>query len=413
MPSGNGLVGVTDADVRAASSIPASSWTHLATTYDGNMLRIFVNGVQSAQLLQVGSLTTSTGSLRIGGNNIWPEWFQGDIDELRVYNRALTAGQISADMATSITNPDTVAPTAPGDLSASGSISSVALSWTAATDNTAVARYNVHRGTTAGFTPSVANRIAQPTGTTYTDTGLAAGTYYYRVTAEDAAGNIGPTSSEATGTTTGDVVAPSAPGTLSASAGAGSAALTWGAASDNVAVARYNVHRSTTAGFTPTAGNRITQVTTLNHTDAGLAAGTYYYRVTAEDAAGNIGPASNQASVTVSTAPPVGLVAAYSFDQGSGTALTDLSGSAEPRLDQRRNLGRRRKVRRSAHVRRSQRHRQRARLAEPRSHVADDPRGLDSSHRARQQLAHRPAEGADRQLRLWSLRQAPARADRA
>ena len=94
MPSGNGLVGATDADVRAASSIPASSWTHLATTYDGNMLRIFVNGVQSAQLLQVGSLTTSTGSLRIGGNNIWPEWFQGDIDELRVYNRALTAGQI-------------------------------------------------------------------------------------------------------------------------------------------------------------------------------------------------------------------------------------------------------------------------------------------------------------------------------
>ena len=43
-----------------------------------------------------------------------------------------------------------------------------------------------------GFTPSAANRIAQPTGTSYTDTGLAAGTYYYRVTAEDAAGNLGP-----------------------------------------------------------------------------------------------------------------------------------------------------------------------------------------------------------------------------
>ena len=84
-------MGTTDADVRAASSIPVGSWTHLATTYDGNMLRIFVNGVQSAQLLQVGSLTTSTGALRIGGNNIWPEWFQGLIDEVRIYNRALTA----------------------------------------------------------------------------------------------------------------------------------------------------------------------------------------------------------------------------------------------------------------------------------------------------------------------------------
>ena len=39
-------------------------------------------------------------------------------------------------------------------------------------------------------------------------------------------------------------------------------------------------------------------------TDAGLAAGSYYYRVTAEDAAGNVGPASNQANVTVTTAPP-------------------------------------------------------------------------------------------------------------
>ena len=191
VPSGNGLVGTTDADVRAASSIPVSGWTHLATTYDGNMLRIFVNGVQSAQLLQIGSLTASTGALRFGGNNIWSEWFQGQIDEVRVYNRALTAGQIQADMAVSVGNPDTAPPTAPASLTATGSISSVALSWATATDNVGVARYNVHRSTTAGFTPSVANRIAQPTTTTFTDTGLAAGTYYYRVTAEDAAGNVG------------------------------------------------------------------------------------------------------------------------------------------------------------------------------------------------------------------------------
>ena len=42
--------------------------------------------------------------------------------------------------------------------------------------------------------PTAANRIAQPTGTSYTDAGLAAGTYYYRVTAEDAAGNVGAAS---------------------------------------------------------------------------------------------------------------------------------------------------------------------------------------------------------------------------
>ena len=41
------------------------------------------------------------------------------------------------------------------------------------TDNVGVVRYDVYRSTTAGFTPGAANRIAQPTGTSYTDSGLA------------------------------------------------------------------------------------------------------------------------------------------------------------------------------------------------------------------------------------------------
>jgi hypothetical protein len=59
--------------------------------------------------------------LRIGGNSIWTEWFNGLIDEVRVYNRALTAAQIQTDMNTSVT-PDTTPPrvlsTTPADGSA-------------------------------------------------------------------------------------------------------------------------------------------------------------------------------------------------------------------------------------------------------------------------------------------------------
>ena len=72
---------------------------------------------------------------------------------------------------------DIVAPSAPATLSATGGVTSVALSWSAATDNVAVSRYNIHRSTTAGFTPSAANLIAQPTTTTYTDPALPVGTY--------------------------------------------------------------------------------------------------------------------------------------------------------------------------------------------------------------------------------------------
>ena len=70
---------------------------------------------------------------------------------------------------------DVVPPSAPTGLNATAVGTTINLSWTAATDDVGVVRYNVHRGTSAGFTPSTANRIAQPTGTTHSDPGLGSG----------------------------------------------------------------------------------------------------------------------------------------------------------------------------------------------------------------------------------------------
>ena len=99
-----------------------------------------------------------------------------------------------------VTAPDNQAPTPPGNLTASASGGTVALSWAASTDNVGVTRYDVYRSTTDGFTASGANKIGQPTGPSYADTGLAAGTYYYLVAAEDAAGNISGSSNQASAT---------------------------------------------------------------------------------------------------------------------------------------------------------------------------------------------------------------------
>ena len=237
------------------------------------------------------------------------------------------AGNISAaSNEATATVADATAPTAPGSLAAAVAGSTVNLSWAAATDNVGVSRYNLHRGTTSGFAPSPANRIAQPTGLSYADTGLAPGSYFYKLTAEDAAGNISPVSNTASATVA-DTTAPSTPTNLAATGSAGQASLTWTAATDNVAVTRYNLHRSTSSGFTPSAGNRIAQPTTTSYTDTGLAAGTYYYKLTAEDAAANISGASNEATATVSAPPVTGLVAAYGFDTGSGTSAPDQSGT--------------------------------------------------------------------------------------
>ena len=134
---------------------PTGAWTHLAATYDGTTQRLYVNGTQVATLALTGAIVDlDLRRCKIGGNSVWAEWFSGLIDEVRVYNRALSAAEIQArherrDHATRTATP----PSAPGTLTATGSLNSAQLSWGAATDNVGVARYNVHRSTTPGFTP--------------------------------------------------------------------------------------------------------------------------------------------------------------------------------------------------------------------------------------------------------------------
>src|SRR5262249_55518295 len=123
------------------AALTANTWSHLALTYDGATVRLYVNGTQVASQAQTGSLVTSTNALQIGGDSIYGQYFQGAIDEVRIYNVALTAAQIQTDMATAIggTAPDTQAPTAPTGLTA-GALggSQINLSWTASTDNVGV-----------------------------------------------------------------------------------------------------------------------------------------------------------------------------------------------------------------------------------------------------------------------------------
>jgi Concanavalin A-like lectin/glucanases superfamily len=84
-----------------ASGPPAlglSTWTHLAMTWDGSTVRLYVDGALVATRAAPGALLTSTGLLRIGGNSLRGEYFSGLIDDVRVYDRPLPADKIGADM---------------------------------------------------------------------------------------------------------------------------------------------------------------------------------------------------------------------------------------------------------------------------------------------------------------------------
>jgi hypothetical protein len=79
------------------TALPVNAWSHIATTYDRANWRFYVNGAQVATRAYTPAIQASTGALRIGGNNIWGEWFAGQIDEVRVYDRALSAAEVAAD----------------------------------------------------------------------------------------------------------------------------------------------------------------------------------------------------------------------------------------------------------------------------------------------------------------------------
>src|SRR5579885_2069773 len=109
------------------------------------------------------------------------------------------------------------APSAPGSLTAvASSTSEIDLSWIGATGGT-ISSYLIER--CLGVSCSNFVQIGTTTSTTFSDTGLAAGTSYtYRVRAEDSANNLGPYSNAATTATLGSP-SPTAPGNLSAVAG--------------------------------------------------------------------------------------------------------------------------------------------------------------------------------------------------
>jgi hypothetical protein len=90
--------GSTYTTLSASPALPLNTWTHIAATFDGSTMRIFQNGSQVGSKALTGSLVNTNDPLKFGGNAVWSEWFQGRLDEIRVWNVARTQSQITSDM---------------------------------------------------------------------------------------------------------------------------------------------------------------------------------------------------------------------------------------------------------------------------------------------------------------------------
>jgi len=90
--------GIADGYTYYPTTLTAGTWYHIVATYDGTNSRIYVNGVLQATAAQSGngSGTTTSRFFILNSTQTTTMYFSGIVDELGVWNRALTSAEIVA-----------------------------------------------------------------------------------------------------------------------------------------------------------------------------------------------------------------------------------------------------------------------------------------------------------------------------
>ncbi|HSW98430.1 MAG TPA: Ig-like domain-containing protein [Candidatus Saccharimonadales bacterium] len=94
---------ITSWDNKSVSNPANGAWHHVASTWDGSTKKIYVDGVLELTYAWNRALLTNTQNLTIGANaqNMASE-YGGQLDDVRIYSRALSASEITTDMNTPV-----------------------------------------------------------------------------------------------------------------------------------------------------------------------------------------------------------------------------------------------------------------------------------------------------------------------
>ena len=186
------------------------------------------------------------------------------------------------------------APPVPTNLTATAGDGTVSVSWDslASADN-----YRLYRAAASGG-PYTYIAYLSNSSTTFTDNSLSNGTYYYVLTAGNAAGTSGYSNEAAATLSVGTPIG------LLATPGDGAISVSWGALAG---ADYYQLFRSTTPGG-PYTYIAYLNGSTTSFADNSLSNGTYYYVVRAGNNGGQ-GSYSDEASAALSIGTPTGLTA--------------------------------------------------------------------------------------------------------
>jgi len=82
--------------VATTSNYPTdgTTWAHVAGTYDGTTMRIYYNGTLQNSVAGPAAIATNTLTLKIGAEGATVRALQGDVDDVRIYNRALSGTEV-------------------------------------------------------------------------------------------------------------------------------------------------------------------------------------------------------------------------------------------------------------------------------------------------------------------------------
>ena len=272
----------TNDRVSVPSGMTAGNWYHVCGLYSaGTGMQVYINGILHGSVKPTGSYASVSNQIEIGRMGGYKSgYFDGAIDEVRVYNRALSAQEV---VDTYNAAGSTLPPA--GSLPAISSVSASPSSITPGHSSTLA--WSVSGATSLSIDNGVGSQTSLPSGSTSVS---PQATTTYTLTANNSSGSATASATVAV-TAASDTTAPTVPAQLSASPVSSSQVnLTWAGSSDNVKVSGYHVYRN---------GSMTGSATTTSYSDAGLNASTpYSYTVCAYDAAGNASGQSASASAT-------------------------------------------------------------------------------------------------------------------
>ncbi|MGA9326378.1 MAG: LamG-like jellyroll fold domain-containing protein [Salegentibacter sp.] len=305
-----------------------NTWMHVAASYDGSAIRIYINGNLDAVKSVSSPVTVNNNQmdLTLGAGNGGYRGFQGAMDEVRIYKVALTAQQI-AELVSPSSTPLAEVPLLQSPLNHASDVStSPVLSWG---NSKGADSYSLQVSTSGNFSSLIFDQQGI-TGTSVSVPNLDnASTYYWRVRAANSAG-MSNWSSVWNFTVAPQPASVAAIPVLQSPANSAtnvstSPNLSWLA---SAGAETYRVQLSSDSGFSALIFDQSGLVNTSVQANNLSAESAYYWRVRASNSAGNSDWSSAWNFTTAPVLPSGGgdIVADWEMDENGGSTLVDASG---------------------------------------------------------------------------------------